>query len=272
MGLPIGINCSVLYYNVELLEEAGIEVPQTVADLYDAAVRLSGEDRYGFLISTLRSEESVYSFLPLLWAEGGTVDTLNSPESYRAFELLKYLSDSGALSRQSINLNAGDLTKQFAEGKVAMMITSSSVVNTIRQMNPELKFDITCPPGKQSGEGYPLLGGEIIGVSQGEHEEAAVEFLKFFSESERMKKFEEHGGILSPFQDIRETQYARDSILKRTKEIAAQAKTREFSKEWPAVSKVLTEAIEEVVIGQRTETEILQGASDKIAKIREAIR
>lgn len=272
MGLPIGINCSVLYYNVELLEEAGIEVPQTVADLYDAAVRLSREDRYGFLISTLRSEESVYSFLPLLWAEGGTVDTLNSPESYRAFELLKYLSDSGALSRQSINLNAGDLTKQFAEGKVAMMITSSSVVNTIRQMNPELKFDITCPPGKQSGEGYPLLGGEIIGVSQGEHEEAAVEFLKFFSESERMKKFEEHSGILSPFQDIRETQYAKDPMLKKTKEIAAQAKTREFSKEWPAVSKVLTEAIEEVVIGQRTETEILQGASDKIAKIREAVR
>lgn len=272
MGLPIGMNCSVLYYNVELLKAAGIVVPQTVADLYDAAVRLSSEERYGFLISTLRSEESVYSFLPLLWAEGGTVDTLNSSESYRAFEVLKYLSESGALSRQSINLNAGDLTKQFATGKVAMMITSSSVVNTIRQMNPKLEFDITCPPRKQSGECYPLLGGEIIGISQGEHEEASIEFLKFFSEPERMQKFEEHSGLLSPFQDIRGTQYHKDPILRKTKEIAALARTREFSKEWPAVSKVLTEAIEEIVIGQRTETEILQEASEKIVEIRKAAR
>lgn len=152
------------------------------------------------------------------------------------------------------------------------MITSSSVVNTIRQMNPKLEFDITGPPRKQSGECYPLLGGEIIGISQGEHEEASIEFLKFFSEPERMQKFEEHSGLLSPFQDIRGTQYHKDPILRKTKEIAALARTREFSKEWPAVSKVLTEAIEEIVIGQRTETEILQEASEKIVEIRKAAR
>ncbi len=96
--------------------------------------------------------------------------------------------------------------------------------------------------------------------------------MKFFSEPERMQKFEEHSGLLSPFQDIRETQYHKDPILRKTKEIAVLARTREFSKEWPAVSKVLTEAIEEIVIGQRTETEILQEASEKIAEIRKAAR
>lgn len=47
-GVPFGVNCLAMFYNKDMLDEAGIEVPTTWSELKDAAVKLSDGSRYGF--------------------------------------------------------------------------------------------------------------------------------------------------------------------------------------------------------------------------------
>lgn len=272
MGLPYGLNCTVLYYNKELLEKSGAQVPGTWQELLETAVSLSDEAHCGFAMPALQSEESVYSFLPLLWSMGGDVDSLDSKESRQAFHYLRQLTEEGAMSRQTINLTAGDLLRQFVEGNIAMMVNSTIMIDSIKNMNPYLKYGVTSLPTAEDGTGISVLGGEVFGVTRGEHQDAAIEFLKYISDRERMSGYMERSSYMAPRQDVLENQYKGDSLKRSMIELAKMARTREFSVEWPYISLIITNAMEEEIIGEKEEEEILRNAADKVAAIRESKR
>lgn len=272
MGLPYGMNSTVLYYNKEILEKFNTEVPQTWQELYEAAVRLSVDGHYGFAMPALQSEESVFCFLPLLWSMGGSVDSLDSDESRQAFHYLRQLTESGAMSRQTINLTAGDLLRQFVEGNIAMMINSTTMIDSIRNLNPYLKYGVTSLPAGQDGTSISLLGGEVFGVTEGTHQEAAIEFLKYISDKDRMSTYMERSSYMAPRADVLANQYSEDSLKRSMIELTKTAGTREFSVEWPYISLVLTNAMEAEIIGEKDENEILRNAAEEMADIREGKR
>lgn len=269
MGLPFGLNCIALYYNEDIFSVHNAEVPQTWADFYDTAVKLSDELHYGFAMPAVQGEESAYNFLPVLWAAGGTVDTVNSEDSKKAFHLLRQLTEGGAMSKQAINLNGADLVSQFSEGKIAMMFNATTMIDSIREQNPDLDFGVTFLPQSQSGEQISIMGGEVFGVKRGPHQQAAVEFLQFISDRERMEGYLEQSGYLSPRQDILEEQYTNDPLKMQAKEILKVARTREFTKEWPCVSENIVKAMGDEIIDQRDENELLNETADNIKEIRE---
>ena len=268
MGLPYGMNCAVLYYNKNIMEVHGAKVPQTWQELYDTAVKLSDHGHYGFGLPAVESEESVYSFLPLLWSMGGEVDSLDSAGSRQAFHLLRQMTESGAMSRQTISLTDGDLLRQFVEGNIAMMITSSSMIASIRDLNPFLKYGVTVLPAADDSTRTTVLGGEIFGVTKGAHQDAAVKFLQYVSDKERMSSYMDRSAYMAPRRDVLEDQYVEDPLNRSMIEIAKSARTREFSVEWPYISRVLTDAMGETVIGEKTEDEILREAAERMAEIR----
>lgn len=268
MGMPIGVNCSVLYYNKELLSEVGAEVPRTVDDIVDIADQFTGREEFGFVVSAVQSEENIYSFLPMLWASGGDIDSLNSPQSRKAFGMLRNMAESGAMSRQAINLNAGDLVKRFAQENIVMLSTTSVMIDTIREMNPELDFDFTLPED-ESGNKFSVLGGEIFAVPDGENQEEAIEFLRFLNQGERMRDFESECGYLSVRRDVLETQYADDPLKKKEKDAFEHCRAREYSEQWPRIAEVFTETVEAEIIGAEDEQVILDAAAERIRKIRE---
>lgn len=268
MGLPYGMNCAVLFYNKELLEKYQAKVPATWPELYETAVRLSKDAHCGFAMPALASEESVYCFLPLLWSMGGDVDNLDSPESREAFHYLRTLTESGAMSRQTINLTAKDLLRQFIEGNIAMMINSTTMVDSIESLNPYLDYGVSSLPTAEGGTEMTVLGGEVFGVTKGTHQKAAIEFLKFISNKDRMSEYMERSSYMAPRADVLENQYAENSFKRSMIGMTESARLREFSVEWPYISQVITDTMEAEIIGEKDETEILQDAADRMREIR----
>lgn len=269
-GFPVGFHCSVLYYNTSILYQHNVEVPQTWEELCQAAEALTDDEHYGLAIPAVESEDSVYNFLPFLWSAGGDVDHIDSEESRRAFELLRRLEESGGMSRQIINLTAGDLVAQFVEGNIAMMVNESTMIQSIREKNPRMNFGIdSLPVYEEGGETVSIIGGEILSVTQGEHQEEALRFLEYVSGEERIEAHASAGGFMSPRRSVLEDSFADDPQKQKVQEIAQYARTREFSTVWPAISAVLNDAIEEEIIGTREEEEILTEAAEKIKEIRE---
>lgn len=267
LGLPFGLNCPALFYNEEMLRQEGIKVPETWEEFYHAAVKLSKQGKYGFAMTALSSEESLYSFLPVLWSMGGDANQINSKESRDAFVLLKRLIRDGGMGRQSISLTMGDLMKQFAKGNIAMMINSPMMVQPIREENPKLVFDVAKLP--TNGENVSVVGGEVFGVTDGSHKEEAIQFLKFLAEKERMASYIDSFGFLAPREDVRKNQFLDDPVLGKFLTIYKTARTREFTEKWPNVSLIISGAMQEVIIGTNRMDEILGKAAENIRRVRE---
>ena len=268
MGLPVGVNCVGLIYNAQMLREAGLSVPSTWEEFYETARALTKDGVYGYVQSTLESEESIYTFLPVFWSMGGDTEDLTSADSRASYELMRRMADEGIISRQSGNLTGKDLTMQFAKGKIAMMAGNSIQAEYIREKNPELEVEVTYMP--TDGERITVQGGEIFCVTEGKHVEEAITFLNYISENERMAEYIDDLGYLAAKKEILKKQYPDNPICHSYIEMLSYARTREKSERWPEISAVMIEALDRSINDEASETEILQDAKDKIQKIRRA--
>lgn len=266
-GMPFGVNCLGLYYNKTYFAQEGITVPTNWEEFAQDAVKLSKDGHYGFAIPALQSEESVYSFLPLLWSMGGDADHMDSQESMKAFNLLDQLCREGAMSEQCISLTMGDLAIQFAEGNIAMMFHPGMTIEGLKEMNPDLDFGIApLPTGDQK---ISIIGGEIFGVLKGDRENQAVEFLKYLADKDRMEDYIDNFGFLAAREDIQKTQYAGDEEKAIFKEILKTARMREYSDDWPKISLEISNAMSKIIIGDVPKDMAVKQAADTVRAIRE---
>lgn len=267
-GQPFGVNCPALFYNKKMFREAGVEVPQTWKEFYQAAVGTTGNNKYGVALSALQSEQSLYEFLPILWGMGADVDRLDSPAGKNAFDLLTRLTSCRAMSRDCINLTMNDLMNLFADENIAMVFQSSSIIDDLRERNPDLEFGVA---GLPSGGGEPVTvaGGEVFAVTRGEMQDEAITFLNYIADKERMTAYMDDFGLLAPRQDVMDTQFKDDPMKHKFIELFKTARYREVSADWPQISSVVADAMRRSIIGEKRNEEILKKAADDVRRIRE---
>jgi multiple sugar transport system substrate-binding protein len=131
-GVPMAATNSMLYYNKDLFEKAGIQNPPTTMDeLATDAVKLTqyspGSDTtnvYGFAIP---ESQGVSSWAVLLWSQGGsimnkanTASTLGSDATIKAATYWNDLIQKSHITPVGLNGVQGD--SLFGAGRAAMLI------------------------------------------------------------------------------------------------------------------------------------------------------
>ena len=99
-----------------------------------------------------------------------------------ASEFIKKLWDDGVVSPGAFTMKEQDKVEDFTNGRVGLMIDSLAHVNTIRQGNPDLAFDIAAIPAAagysgQRGMPYASWGIGVSGTT--EHAAAAWKLVAF---------------------------------------------------------------------------------------------
>ena len=134
-AVPDLASARALYYNVDLLEAAGVEVPTTWAELEDvcqALVDFYGGDVYPWGID-MTTDEGQAAFAYYAWGNGGGfVDdegnwTINSPENIEAVEFAVNLYKKGYTNPNPATQTRYDLQDMFGAGKLAMVIAPNSL-------------------------------------------------------------------------------------------------------------------------------------------------
>src|SRR2546429_7350331 len=69
-GLPNNSNCLGLYYNADMLSQAGVQPPTTWDELRSAAKKLTKNGVYGFATAAAKTMEGTFEFLPFLREAG----------------------------------------------------------------------------------------------------------------------------------------------------------------------------------------------------------
>lgn len=269
-GQPFGVNCPALFYNKKIFREAGVDVPENWIEFYQAALKTTGNNKYGVALTALQSEQSLYEFLPILWGMGADVDRLDSPAGKNAFDLLTRLTSCGAMSRDCINLTMNDLMSQFADENIAMVFQSSSIIDDLREHNPDLEFGIAGLP--YAGDPVTVAGGEVFAVTKGQKQDEAIAFLNYIADKDRMTAYMDAFGLLAPRQDVMDTQYTDDPMKHKFIELFKTARYREVSADWPLISGIVAGAMRQSIIGEKRNEEIIREAADEVRRIREGER
>jgi multiple sugar transport system substrate-binding protein len=267
-GIPIGSNCLALFYNVDMLNEAGVEPPTTWDELKDAAKKLTRDGVKGLAISAPNTEEGTFQFIPWLLSTGATVEKVDTPEAIKAFAFLGDLVNEGLMSKEVINWTQSDVNKQFMAGNVAMMLNGPWQLPTIARDAPDLNFAITLTP--KDKQYSSVLGGENWGVVARENVEASVEFVKYLAEPEVLKSYITNFGYIPSRKDVAsDPMFTDDPNLKIFVDQLQYAMPRGPSPKWPQISQALSTALQEVLTQSKTPE---QAAKDAQAKIDEVLK
>ncbi len=140
-AVPDLASARALYYNVDMFNEVGIEVPTTWAELEDACqaiIDFYGGDVYPWGID-MTTDEGQAAFAYYAWGNnGGFVDaegnwTLNCAENVAALEYAIGLYSKGYTNPNPATQTRYDLQDMFGAGKLAMVIAPNSLPGYIAQ-------------------------------------------------------------------------------------------------------------------------------------------
>ena len=164
-GLQPVANTLGLFYNRDMLAQAGLTPPITWDELKADAAKLTQSGRYGVAFSAVASYEGTWQFLPFMWSNGGDETDIASPQVAGALQLWVDLVDSGSASRSVVNWSQADVRDEFAAGNAAMMINGPWQFPTLDSM-PGLNYDVVPIPVPRAGAGVAPLGGETWTIPQ----------------------------------------------------------------------------------------------------------
>ncbi len=261
-GVPFGVNCLALYYNEDMLNDAGCSVPTTWDELKETAKALTTDSVTGLALCSVQNEEGTFNFVPWLWSTGATSYDINNENGIRALSFIQSLIDEGVMSKECINWTQGDVMNQFISGNVAMMENGPWQIPTMQSEAPDLNWKVTLIP--KDSEYSSVLGGENYAVINGGNVDGALDFLTYATSEEKVKFMMEKFGYISADKNIAENQFEADSPYQPFVEELNYAMPRGPLAEWPGVSDAISLAFNQVITGTATPEDAAAQAQETI--------
>lgn len=246
-GVPFGVNCLALFYNEDMLKEAGVEVPTTWSELQAAAETLSDGSRYGFAFSALQNEEGTFNFMPYVWSAKADYTNFNSEEGIKALTFAQDMVTSGAMSKECINWTQGDVMNQFISGNVAMMVNGCWQIPTMRSEAPDLNWGVSLIPMCDDGQYASAIGGENYAVIEGGNVDGAVDFLNYMMDEAVVTELMNAFGYIAGIDAIAQNQFEGDEDYLVFVEQMTYAKARGPHESWPSISDAISLAFNQVM-------------------------
>ncbi len=273
-GLPIAASARAMYYNRDLMEQAGIDTPpDTWEELAEAAAAISalGDDIAGFGLQGNEIETDVY-FYYAFWAYGGNLvdedgtSGLDTPAGYQAAQMYKSLIDSGVTQPGVTAFSREDVQNLFKQGRVGMMITAPFLSNQIANEVPDLNYGVTAiPAGPEGDRGTYGVTDSIIMFDNAENKDTAWAFLDFIFTTEWRAKFTEGEGFLPVNPEVAAMPaFADNADLKEFTALLPQARFAPVIAGWEEIASITSDALQTIYLGDAEIEDALNAAAAEI--------
>lgn len=188
LALPESFSTVVLYYNVDLFDQAGIDYPTTEWTWDDVrtaaeAIRALGDDIWGLYQPTQYWEfykKAAQNGECEFFNEDRTESTLNSPACVETLELMVNLIRDGIIPTQAQLSGISD-SELFIDGKLGMWVTGIWMIPGLESM--ENTWDIQIEPMINQHAHHFFSNGVAVSAET-DVPEAAVLWAEFLSSSE----------------------------------------------------------------------------------------
>jgi len=196
-ALPFAGNVQLLFYNKQVLDDAGFSVPESWEDVLNIAKAVNGKDgKVGYVIRGQQGNPIVSDYLPILWAYGGDVFddswniTIDSKEAKDALKLYMELLENGA------NYEKNDIVAAVSDGKAAMSLGWPSWYISGETASAEYAAIPSKATAASPAYATGMIGNWMMGVTANSgNAELAMKFLEYVTSADVQKEAAEFGGV-----------------------------------------------------------------------------
>jgi len=286
-GIPWMVDPMVTYLRTDIFEAAGLEVPDTYAELAEACpqINVPGE-MYCWGLNINDYADSEEAARALIWAFGGTVTdaegkeaTINSPETIAAMEYLKNLAEMDSFPPDFPTSDGYSNNLWYQTGLVAHTANSGSILAWLVENDPEITENtvLTIPLAGEDGE-RPMSANVFVlaATTNTEYPELAKKLLEWITSAGNGWAYIEAAnyGFVSPYVGLVNRRVIQDDPALR-----ALAETTAMSRynSWPAplsqaTSEIYGQAVVSkmalaVMMGEMTPEEAVADAEAKVNEI-----
>lgn len=283
-GIPFQRSTVVMYYNKELMKEAGLNPnspPANWAELKAAAAKLTKKDasgkvtQWGVQIPSSGFPYWLFQILTtpndaILANEAGNAVKFDDPKVIEALQYWVDLGKSGVHPPGVVEW--GTTPKDFFEKKVAIMFTTTGNLTNVKN-NAKFDFGVAMIPGNKR-KGSPTGGGNfyIFKKASPAQQEASFKFIKWITQPERAAQWSMETGYAA----VSEAAYATDALRKYGRDFppALVAKDQlpvsvaEFSThDNQRVTKALNDGLQAALTGAKTPEQAMKDAQKEAERL-----
>ena len=264
-AVPDLASARALFYNVDILNEVGVEVPTTWAELEDVSQQIidfyDGEV-YPWGID-MTTDEGQACFAYYAWGNGGGFTdengdwALNSPENVEAVKFAVSLVEKGYTNPNPATQTRYDLQDMFAAGKLAMVIVPNQLPTYVADKGGEINMataGIPAAEGKTSSSvgvmDRVMAFKDESAPDQEARNEAIGKFLEFFYRPENYVGWVSMEGFLPAVNSAVEALVEADPSFEAWLDVLATCQFYPAAKaEWAQVRQGVTTVEQEALIG-----------------------
>ena len=265
-AIPDLASARALYYNVDILNEVGIEVPTNWEELTaacEAIIEKYNGEVYPWGID-MTTDEGQAAFAYYTWNNGGGfVDadgnwTLNSAENVAAIEYAIGLVNSGFTNTDPATETRYDLQDMFGAGKIAMMIAPNSLPTYCADGGYEVNYGVAAIP-TNSGESVSAGVMDRFMCFNNDYSEAELAavttFFDYFYDDARYSAWVQMEGFLPATSAGGEIIAAADESMAAWVDIVGSSKFYPTAKaEWADVKQGVINVEQNALLGEDVQT------------------
>jgi len=281
-GMPWILDTKYLFYNTEMLAQAGFTAPpKTWGELVEQAkvIKDRGIVEHPIVGSWSQSEAMICDYALLTAAFGGSFLTDGKPSfqsggSLQAVEFMKKTLDDGLTSPASLEYLEEDVRRVFSNGEAAFALNwtyMNALANDPKESKVAGKVGIVPAPGVEGISTVSAVNGSMgLGItSTSQNPDAAWKFITFLTSQPTQNKYAKLSLPIwkSSYSDPAVTTGQEKVVAAATASIGAMF-PRPLVPAYPEISSILQRAIHSVLLGQADAKTALEGAAGEVERIR----
>ncbi len=289
-AVPYMAATGLMTYRKDILDAAGVEVPQTWEDMLAVAAKVHSDETAAIAMRAVPGQGFNMFIFPMVmrayggkffedYTAGDLTPAINSPETLEALNVyMKLLNEYGP--QGAGNFNFAEVQAAAQNGQITFAVEGTGIAASL--VDPEKskfadKTGITLPPGGPAGRS-PAIAVHGLGIpASAKNPELSTKFIEWAVSAETMTKI----ALAQPFSNFTTQSVAQNAevIAKYSKvhpdflEVQAEALNlavghyRPLLPEWPALGQAIGENINGALNGLMSPEEALEAAEQEMRDI-----
>ena len=259
-----------LYYNADMLEEAGIEPPETMEE-FQAALEQLAPDNEGSVLaeSGAPTVEGAWMFMPHLLGQGKDYCTMTEADLTTNLQTVQGWSQDGVIPRETATWDQADAWQAFMSGDYPFGINGNW--NLADARGADFTIGTTrFPAGPEGSHVFP--GGEAIGIGAfAEDKDLAWQYVEeaWMSQEASLINFEASGQIPTRSDLADDETITSDELVQPFVEAASETGAWPLNQETAAMQTAVGEAHSAVISGQSEPADAARTAIEAVTAARE---
>ncbi len=265
-SIPWYATSAVTIYNKNLIEKAGVKVPQTYEEIGEIAPLIKEKTgTYVFLPNITEND----TMLKILNKYGvSSANTITSNTSIQVFEFFKTLYTKDLIPKESVTQTHREALEKYMSGNIVLFQAGANFLTMIKENAPSIyKVTDVAPQitGKLGQNDFSLMN--FIIPLKAKHKDEALKFALFLTNEQNQLKIAKLTNVIATnnkaLQDDFYTKYDENDLMAKARIISARQLDRvepvfQSSRNQKDINNLINTSVQQVLLNKADTKTILE--------------